>query len=141
MKHRNVVLAGVASYALLGFDAVFTLASLPRFLSTRDWGSSAMMLGLMVLTGLVVFVYPKLPKVLAPIPYGWEVAVVSLLSALVLWVGLTRMFYALGGLDADPISKGSDLIISAAASVALLANIVAIVTGYRSGEADRRIAG
>ena len=90
------------------------------------------MIGFLVGTASALFVYPNLLKVLASVPYKWEVAVVLALSALLTGVAITRLPLVIDG----SVSKLSDYIAIYGSGLFTLINIVAILVTVGASNAS-----
>ena len=132
MRDRRLLLARFFSYSAMGFQSAFVLSSLPWFISTANWGGTLLMIGFLVGTASALFVYPNLLKVLASVPYKWEVAVVLALSALLTGVAITRLPLVIDG----SVSKLSDYIAIYGSGLFTLINIVAILVTVGASNAS-----
>ncbi len=133
MRDRRVLLAKIFSYGMMIFQLAFFLASFPRFVSCADWGGSLLMLGSLIGTTILIFVYPNIVKVISSVPYRWGVASVLALSILFVGVAMGRLPIILQGLAAEP----SDYVAVFGSVLFAAVNVVAILLTAKGGEVGK----
>lgn len=135
MRERRVTLARVFSYSIIFFMGIFFLVTVTRFLSSAYWGEAFLIFGLMVVTIIVVFIYPNLQKVITSVPYWWGVSSVLAVSLLITGIAMTRLPRIINGLAPSL----TDYVVVFGSGLFTLANIVAVIMTFSAEDPQNGI--
>jgi hypothetical protein len=132
MKNKKALLAKVLSYSILAFQAIFTLSTLPNFLSASDYKGIFILLALFAVTIVVIFFFPNLLSVMNNVPYRWSVLIVLLISAIMIVLTVSRLPLILDGIS----NRLADYVVVIGGGIFALVNLVAMlipIGGSKSG--------
>jgi len=123
MKNRKALLAKVLSYSILIFQAIFTLSTLPNFLSASDYSGIFLLIALYAVTIVVIFIFPNLHSVITNVPYRWSVLVVLFISAIMIVLAVSRLPIILDGFS----NRLADHVVVIGGALFVLINLVAML--------------